>query len=200
MATGRLAFIRGARSSGGAATGGRRTARDLSRAGLALSLALVAPAGCAPSLRVLAGTTDGAPLSVSARVTTAPERVRLSLRFDNRSADPVAVDLDAIAVRSGGGASLRVLGRPQRFKRPGGVSSSTQRVANEPIVVDPSGRREAELELPELPDKGPLSLQIPSLHRLGIGGQRPLPSMQVPLRLDEQASREANRLYDPFEE
>lgn len=167
---------------------------------LSLGLLCAVMSGCAPSLRVLAGSAERAPLAVSARVTTAPERVRLALRFDNRAADPVAVDLDAIAVRAASGASLHVLGRPQRFRSAGSGRIEVQRVANELIVVDPGGHTDLELELPELPSAGPLSLLIPSLHRLGIGGQRPLPSLQLPLRLDEVASAEANRLYDPFEE
>lgn len=179
---------------------GRSQGRVRIARGIAASLGALLAAGCAPSLRVLTGTTERAPLHVEVRATAADESTRVALRFESRSDEPVAVDLDQVAVRTGSGAVLRALGKLQRFREGASGSASMRRVPNELVVVDPRGKLEVEVELPPLPERVPLSLQVPSLHRLSIEGQRPLPPMQVPLRLDDKASAEASRMYDPFEE
>ena len=154
--------------------------------------------GCAPSLRVMAGSVDRTPLAVTARVISGNEAVRLALGFENHSDDPVAVDLDRVVVRAASGDVLRVLGKTQRVR--GALGGEVQRVPLDAIVIDPHGKAQTELELPALPGRGPASLQLPALHRLGIEGQRPLPPIQIPLQYDEAASRQTSGMFDPFEE
>lgn len=170
--------------------------------GLLALLAGLCSWGCSPAIRVLGGMVDRDPLAVSARLTVKPESTRVALRIDNRGAEPVAVELDRVVVRTGAGESLSPLGRPQRFREHGSGrgGGTVRRVALDTVTIEPRGRAEVDLELPELPARGPFSLLVPSLHRLGIEGQRPLPSLQIPLRLDAAASAEASRSWDPFEE
>src|SRR5207244_1097288 len=80
----------------------------------------------------------------------------------------------ALSVSDGKGGRHRALGQLQRIRR--GGDTVAERVPHGAVTIEPHAKAEAKVEFEPLPD-GPLTLEVPSLYRLGIGGQTPLKPM-----------------------
>ena len=152
-----------------------------------------ATAGCATNGRSLHGQLSALPLEVLVDGATRGHTGTATVEFQNRSPDPVGVEISEIRLGDGAGRRHEPLGRTQRFVE-GGVRV-VRRVAHRPLNIPPGERRHIVLEFEKLPGEGALSLFVPTLYRLTIEGQADMPPLRIPLTT--QAA--ADGFDDPFD-
>ena len=156
-------------------------------------LCLTVDAGCAATNRSLHGQTSALPLEVLVDGATSGHTGRATVEFQNRSPDPVGVEISEIRLGDGAGRRHEPLGRTQRFVE-GGVRV-VRRVAHRPLNIPPGEKRHIVLEFEKLPGEGALTLFVPTLYRLTIEGQADLPPLRIPLT----AQAAAGGFHDPFD-
>ena len=124
----------------------------------------------------------------------------LTLCFSNHGADPLAIEIAEVRLRDTKGVRYEPLGRPQTFVEEG--VRVTRRVAQRSLDVAPGEKREVALEWRRVPrDATGMSIVVPTLYRLTIGGQIEMKPLRVSLR-EEGASAPVpdGGFYDPFEQ
>lgn len=163
-----------------------------------LVFSTVALIGCAHEI-ALRGDSEASDLALHVEAGLDGARGRVKIVLDNRSDDPVGVDVDRIRLRDGKGQIFAALGAEQKFR---GGEAGTRRVPHGSINVPPRQRQTIELEFENLPPaEAAFSVVLPELFSLGIEGQIALKPVRVQLKVVESAPRSATvdgGFYDPF--
>jgi len=178
-------------------------------AALVASLAAsVLGAGCAttrpaaPAAVTMSGAHEGKKLLVDARAVVERSGAgALTIEIENRGAEPVGLDLDAVNLQDPEGASFAPLGQLQRFRRDG--QQATTRVPHGPASVEPGARRRFVLEFEKLPADRAFTVIIPAIYRLTIDGQEPMNPVGVTLAIAAAPSPAGSpdaKFFDPFVE